>query len=326
MFLLGLEYGGVTFPWSSPAVICLIVFGIVGLAIFVMIEWKVSRYPIMPLWLFRQRTTVATYGTAFIHGFVYIAGSYYLPLYFQIVLGASPLMSGVYLLPLVLSMSAAQIVAGYFMKKFAEVVPFVWLGMGILVVAQGLYTSFPAEMSLGRIIGFQIVSGIALGPNFQALIVALQSHLKPNDVAAATSTFGFIRNMANSISVVIGGVIFHGISKADLNKLSSVLSQETINTLKGSSAGAMTDIVKELPDNERIPVLETYTRGLKVMWIFYTAFAGLGLLVSLMMQRKKLTKEHEITKTGLDVQERERRERLQREKEKRAEKKKRSEA
>lgn len=321
MFLLGLEYGGVTFPWSSPTVICLVVFGLAGLAIFVLIEWKVSRYPIMPLWLFTQRTTVATYCTTFAHAFVYIAGSYYLPLYFQIVLGATPLMSGVYLLPLVISMTIAQLIAGYFMKKYGHAVPFVWGGMAIIVLAQGLYIDFPAKMSLGRIIGYQVVAGIGLGPNFQALIVSLQSHLRTNDIATATSTFGFVRNMANSVSVVIGGVIFHSQSKAGLSKLSSVLSPETIAALKGSSAGAATDIVKALPDNERIPVLGAYTHGLKVMWIFYTAMAAMGMLASFMMQTKLLTKEHEITKTGLDIQEQERRERKQREKEKREQKK-----
>jgi uncharacterized protein (DUF983 family) len=83
MFLLGLEYGGTSEPWDSPTVLCLIVFGITMLGIFVVIEWKVSRYPIMPLWLFKQGTTVATYGTALTQGAVYIAALYYLPLYFR---------------------------------------------------------------------------------------------------------------------------------------------------------------------------------------------------------------------------------------------------
>ncbi|KAL1958201.1 hypothetical protein VTO42DRAFT_5056 [Malbranchea cinnamomea] len=326
MFLLGLEYGGVTFPWSSPTVICLLVFGLVGLVVFILIEWKVSRYPIMPLWLFVRRATVATFIVAFIHASVYIAGSYYLPLYFQIVLGASPLQSGVYLLPFVVASTVSQLITGYLVKRTGQSVWSVWLGMAILVVAEGLYTTFPATMSMGRIIAYQIVAGIAVGPNFQAIIVTLQSHLRTNDIAAGTSTFGFIRNMANSVSVVIGGVIFHNRSKTNLNKLSSVLSQDVLAALEASSPSAATDAVRLLPDDHRMPVLEAYANGLKVMWIFYTALSGLGFLVSLLIQRKKLTKEHEITKTGLDVQEQERRERLQREQEKKNREKKNLEA
>lgn len=38
MVLLGLEFGGITFPWSSAAVICLITFGTVALGIFLLNE------------------------------------------------------------------------------------------------------------------------------------------------------------------------------------------------------------------------------------------------------------------------------------------------
>lgn len=48
MLLLGLDFGGVIFPWSSPKVICLIVFGVVMGGLFIMTEKKYARYPLMP--------------------------------------------------------------------------------------------------------------------------------------------------------------------------------------------------------------------------------------------------------------------------------------
>ena len=44
MFLLGLQFGGTTYPWKSATVLCLIIFGLVAAAIFFLIEWKVARY------------------------------------------------------------------------------------------------------------------------------------------------------------------------------------------------------------------------------------------------------------------------------------------
>lgn len=38
MVLLGIEFGGITFPWSSAAVICLITFGTVVLGMFLLNE------------------------------------------------------------------------------------------------------------------------------------------------------------------------------------------------------------------------------------------------------------------------------------------------
>jgi hypothetical protein len=52
----------------------------------------------------------------------------------------------------------------------------------------------------------------------------------------------------------------------------------------------------------------------------HTVVAGLGMLSSFMIKRKELSKEHEIVKTGLDIQEQARRERLQEEKEKKQQK------
>jgi hypothetical protein len=49
MLLLGLEFGGVTFPWDSATVTCLIVFGVFVSCLFILNEWKFARYPIMPI-------------------------------------------------------------------------------------------------------------------------------------------------------------------------------------------------------------------------------------------------------------------------------------
>lgn len=70
MLLLGLQFGGVSFPWSSPKVICLIIFGLAMITIFLLCEAKVAEHPIMPLALFKQRSNVAALLVCFFHGFV----------------------------------------------------------------------------------------------------------------------------------------------------------------------------------------------------------------------------------------------------------------
>ncbi|KAI4708078.1 hypothetical protein J4E89_007198 [Alternaria sp. Ai002NY15] len=61
MILLGLDFGSVTFPWSSATVVCLIVFGVLTIAIFLVNEWKFANNPVIPLRLFTKRSTVAAY-------------------------------------------------------------------------------------------------------------------------------------------------------------------------------------------------------------------------------------------------------------------------
>ncbi|RAL60452.1 hypothetical protein DID88_000227 [Monilinia fructigena] len=69
MVLLGLEFGGVTKPWDSATVICLIVFGILVAGLFVINEWKFARYPVMPLRLFKHVSNVAALGQTATFGF-----------------------------------------------------------------------------------------------------------------------------------------------------------------------------------------------------------------------------------------------------------------
>ena len=70
MLLLGLNFGGATFPWNSPTVICLIVFGAAMCGFFIFNERKLAKYPLMPLALFANRSNIAALITAFVHAFV----------------------------------------------------------------------------------------------------------------------------------------------------------------------------------------------------------------------------------------------------------------
>lgn len=70
MTLLGLDFGGETFPWNSPKVICLIVFGVLMTGLFIFSEAKLAKYPLIPLHLFRKTSNIAALAVCFVHGFV----------------------------------------------------------------------------------------------------------------------------------------------------------------------------------------------------------------------------------------------------------------
>lgn len=175
MLLLGLEMGGITFPWNSATIICLLIFGVVVIGIFFVIEARIAPYPLMPLDIFSKRSNLAALGTCFFHSFVFIAGSYYLPLYFQAVLGATPILSGVWLLPTALSLSFVSAFTGIYIRKTGQYLPPIWAGFIIMTLGFGLFIDFGVGTSWAKIILYQIVAGIGVGPNFQAPLIALQS-------------------------------------------------------------------------------------------------------------------------------------------------------
>ncbi len=317
MFLLGLEYGGVSYPWGSATVICLLVFGVVTIGLFFLNEWKLAAYPVMPLRLFSRRSNVAALLVCFCHGTVFISGAYFLPLYFQAVFSATPILSGVYLFPFIITLSFASMTVGIFIKKTGQYLPPIWFGMFFLTLGFGLFIDLPNHQTWARVIIFQLIAGLGVGPNFQAPLIALQTLVEPRDIATATATFGFVRNLSTSISIVIGGVIFqNGMAKREA-ALRAALGPSIAQVLGGGSAGAATGVVAQLPPRQRAVATAAYTSSLLTMWIFYVAIAAVGLAASLAIGKQKLSKSHEVQKTGLAAQEAARAERKSEEKLKR---------
>jgi MFS family permease len=70
MILLGLEFGGATFPWKSPQVLCLVIIGALLSGVFIFSEKRLARYPLMPLDLFKNSSNIASLLVCFLHGMV----------------------------------------------------------------------------------------------------------------------------------------------------------------------------------------------------------------------------------------------------------------
>ncbi|KAF1840016.1 uncharacterized protein K460DRAFT_381512 [Cucurbitaria berberidis CBS 394.84] len=310
MLLLGLEFGGITHPWDSATVLCLIIFGVVTIGIFFLVEWRVAPYPLMPLDLFSKRSNLAALGACFLHAFVFISGSYFLPLYFQAVLGATPILSGVYVLPTALAISFLSAFTGIFIKKTGQYLPLIWFGMLMMTLGFGLFINLDENSSWAKIIIFQIIAGIGVGPNFQAPLIALQSLVPKRDIATATATFGFTRNLGSAISVVVGSVIFNNEMKSKQSQLVATLGPQTASSFGGGSAGASVGLIQSLPNEQKAVARKAFAEALSTMWIVYVAFAGVAIVTSLMITRNKLDKQHQETKTGIEAEKEKRAERV----------------
>lgn len=307
-FLYGFESANVTHPWDSAFVLCLIIFGAVLLVLFFIIEWKFAKYPVMPLRLFKDPSNMAAYGVCFCFGFVFIAESYYLPLYFQTVLGLSPILSGLTLFALVIPLSFTSMATGIIIKKTGRYQEVIWVSAVLFCLGAGLLINLPAYRSWPRVIIYQVIAGLGTGPLFQGPLVAIQSHLKGYDVAVGTATYGFIRNVATSLSVVLGGVVFQNELASRQPQLERVLGPDQARQFAASSFGSTVDELKRLPPTQRAALNTAYAESLSIMWIFYVAFAGLLIVISFFITRVELSATREKARTGVEEQEKVRQE------------------
>lgn len=160
--------------------------------------------------------------------------------------------------------------------------------MAVLTLGFGLFIIFDDQMSIVKIAVIEAVAGFGVGMNFQSPLMALQSHVAPGDFATATATFGFTRNIATSLSVVIGGVIFQYGMQTHATSLISVLGDETAAYFDGSNAEANLGLIASLPVHQRDAVRGAYVASLRSMWILYVCVAAVGLLASLAVNKKSL--------------------------------------
>jgi EmrB/QacA subfamily drug resistance transporter len=299
MFLLGVQNGGVTFPWGSAIVICLIVSGVFTFGLFILYEWKTPRYPIMPLRLFKTRNNVATLFVAFIHGIVFISGNYYLPLYFQSARGASPILSGVYILPTALALSLSCVGTGIFLRKVGNYLPPTWFGLAMMTLGYGLFVNLNADSNWTKLIIYQVIAAIGCGPLFQTLTIVLQTNIEPHDIGTATATLGFIRQLATSISIVIGQVVFQD-SMSDKNALLiASLGSERAAQLSGGEVGANVQLINALPGPQKDTVRSILASSLQRLWIMYAVFSAGGFLTALLIKKKVLESKRETMSSSL---------------------------
>jgi len=174
--------------------------------------------------------------------------------------------------------------------------------MFLMTLGYGLFINLDASSSWAKIILYQIIGGLGIGPIFQAPIIALQAHIKPRDIGTATATLGFIRQLATSTSIVIGQVVFQNQMEMKSNQLERIVGPQLAERLGGGSAGANTQVIAALPPNQRGPIRILFANSLQPMWIMYTCFAAVGLAVSFLIKKKVLTSDHTETKTGMEAE------------------------
>ncbi|EGP85402.1 unnamed protein product [Zymoseptoria tritici ST99CH_1A5] len=301
MLLLGLNFGGVFFPWNSATVLCLITFGVVMIGVFIVTEKRWAQYPLIPFAIFRNRGTVAAFMVTFFHGMVFIAVSYYLPLYFQSVKQASPLRSGVLILPNVVPEACMGVVNGVIMLKTGHYREIIWVGLALLTLGTGLYVQFTPDTPIAVIVGMLIIGGVGSGCLFEAPLVAVQAMTSQDDTATATAAFGFTRNLATAMSLVLGGVVFqNGMKKRAGDLVRAGLSNDLVEAFSAGKAAANVDLIGGITDPmQRAAVEDAFAWSLHNMWIMYCVVAGVGFLASLFIQHNHLSTEHTETKTGL---------------------------
>lgn len=262
-FFLALEWGGTSYPWDSATVIGLFCGAAGTMCLFLGWEYRKGDAAMIPFSMMRNRVV---WSSCLVQCFFYggmLTMSYYLPIYFQAVKGVSPTLSGVYLLPSILSQMALATLSGYFVGKIGYYIPWSVAGAILTSVGYGLLSSFTPSSSTGSWIGYQIIIGVGRGCMLQMPLVAVQNNIRPSKLSVAMAVLIFCQTFGGSLFLAVSQTAFtNSLGKA----LHTFAPSIDVNTLLVAGASAIREVV---PRQSLHGVLLAYNQALNN--VFYIA-------------------------------------------------------
>ena len=207
--------------WGDPAVIGSFAIGLVFLAAFLFAESRAEE-PMIPLDLFRNRTFAVSAVATFLAIFGFSTLIIFLPLWFQIVQGASTTASGYMLLPFLFGLIVSSIAAGQIVSRTGH---YKWLiagAMAMLAIGLAFFMNLRADTPTPVLWFWMVVAGIGVGPTMAILTLIVQNDVSFERLGTATSDLTLIRQIGTSVGLTISFTLFRNNLNWDLLRTSII--------------------------------------------------------------------------------------------------------
>ncbi|HJR38753.1 MAG TPA: MFS transporter [Nocardioidaceae bacterium] len=200
LLLIWVSLAGHQFDWASPATAWMVTASVLLLAGALYAEAR-AKEPIIPLRLFRDRTTsLATFSSVMV-GVAMFAGTVFLSQYFQISRGMSPTAAGLMSLAMVGGLLFSSITTGRLISRYGRWKPYIVAGAALTVVGSALLGTIDDRTSITLVGFYMALLGTGIGGMNQNLVVAVQNNTPMRDMGAASSLVSFFRTLGGSIGV-----------------------------------------------------------------------------------------------------------------------------
>ncbi|HEV2634158.1 MAG TPA: MDR family MFS transporter [Actinocrinis sp.] len=206
---LVLAQQGSTWGWTSGrSVICYAVT-VVGLAAFLAVQFKMGKYALIPLRLFRIGLFNISCFLNLSLGFGTLGAFVLAPLYLQVVLGESPTAAGLVTVPWMVTSIAGSSITGRLMLKFGTYRLVTLVGFGMSTVSVLLFATATPHTPLSGIVLIMAFMGLGIGLCRTPPTVAVQNVVSPQEIGVATGSTRLFQMMGGTLgTAVLLSVVF----------------------------------------------------------------------------------------------------------------------
>jgi EmrB/QacA subfamily drug resistance transporter len=283
VLLIWVSLAGSEFAWGSSTTVWMVALGLLLLAAAVLTELRVAE-PIIPLRLFRDRTTsLATFASIMV-GVAMFGSTVFLSQYFQIARGMSPTHAGLMTIAMVGGLLVSSIVSGRLITAKGRWKRFLVGGTVLVVVGMALLSTIERDTPLVVVGAFMAILGIGMGATMQNLVLSVQNNTAQSDMGAASALVAFFRTMGGAVGVsALGSALSHRVTT------SVAAGLEKLGVTPSTSGGSQTiPDMASLPAPVRTVFEHAFGDATGHIFLLATPFAFLALVAVLLIHEVPL--------------------------------------
>ncbi len=205
-FLLAMSWGGERYDWLSAPMAGLA--ALTGLSVLALV-WQERRAsdPMLPPRLFANRSFVLGVGASALAASALFLCVFALPLHFQLVRGADAAMSGMLVVPFLLSTVAGNFVVAILAPRLGRLRGLLTIGFAAAALGLAALSTATPATSLVWLLAAMIVTGVGLGICMVGTLMNVQNALERRDTGAGTGALLVLRSLGSALGGAMAGTL-----------------------------------------------------------------------------------------------------------------------
>ncbi|KAJ3747823.1 hypothetical protein DFH05DRAFT_1442104 [Lentinula detonsa] len=290
--VVALNSGGQTAPWGSSLIVgMLCALGVSGIA-FCVVEGRYAKMPIAPgrlfvRWGWRNVPIMMINRTLlFFHNFAMI---FYVPIFLQVI-GLPTVTSSALIIPFLSMAAISSTVVNATASKYGYVRTICSCGIAIIPIGMGLMSTLNEKSSIGRIVGYSLISGLGFGSATQITMVIAQVGLPADELSTVTALVGAAPTLGGTLGVAVVGTVINNAYKQTVQGsaiASSLIQNSRANTTISLNPSDVVSSISSLaPDSPiRKVLISAYVSAWRKGCYSLVGVAMLQLVLCAMMRR-----------------------------------------
>lgn len=289
LYLVAASLGGQKFAFSSKTFIGLVILALALLLAFIYTEKYISAEPIIPINIMTERTVMSSSMANWFYTMGVYSYLFYVPFYFQTVMGLSATESGERLVPNFFAVAVGSVGAGLYMRRTGRYYTLTVLVGIVSLAGMTRMLTLSRDDSILKQFTIMLPPGLGYSCILTVTLLALIASVPAKYQACTTSIQYTFRATGSTLGVSIASAIFQTVTASNLSSsIHRVVEDPKLAEKILKRALESADYVKEVSPEVAEVIRGAYERGCRGTFLFSTVTIGVGYVTSLFMREHVL--------------------------------------